>query len=483
MSQKPGNGPKVFISYSWTSAAFQNQVRLWAERLTADGVDILFDQFDLREGQDKYAYMEKMVTDPSVTHVVMFIDKRYSEKANERKAGVGTESQIISKEIYEKVNQSKFIPIVCEVSEIGVPFLPVFVGSRIWIDFSSEESTNKNWERLIRHLFGKPLFEKPQIGNPPAYISEASSVPSNPASGKFSVFRNAFLSNQKGIKNYRRDFLEACIAYVDGLRARTKPDVKSDKEAAEHVVEVFRKLTPARNLLIDWVLLEAESENTEVFETALIEFLEALLELRERPSEVNSWSEWWFAAHQIFVYELALYIVAALLRVGAYKVLNSVLMGSYLSPEQIGNGSNRFTSFSGFYAYSDILNLTLAPEGRKYHAPAAELLSRSAERRDIPFVAIKEADALAYLAAVIRGNRWYPQTHYYWGYGTKAPFFVRATQHKNFVKLAAVLGIESGDKLRERVTQQIARDQEQGGWSAQVNFTDFVNLAALDTIN
>lgn len=56
-------------------------MRLWADRLAADGVEIVLDQYDLKEGHDKYAYMESMVTDSSVSHVLMFIDKRYSEKS------------------------------------------------------------------------------------------------------------------------------------------------------------------------------------------------------------------------------------------------------------------------------------------------------------------------------------------------------------------------------------------------------------------
>ena len=74
-------------------------------------------------------------------------DKTYSQKADARKAGVGTESQIISKEVYEKVDQSKFIPIVCEFDDNGEPFLPTFLKSRIWIDFSTPEASNENWER------------------------------------------------------------------------------------------------------------------------------------------------------------------------------------------------------------------------------------------------------------------------------------------------------------------------------------------------
>ena len=93
--------PKVFISYSWSNQAHQDRVREWAERLLADGVDVVLDLFDLKEGNDKYVFMEQMVTDPQVTHVLVISDRVYSEKADARKAGVGTESQIISKEVYD----------------------------------------------------------------------------------------------------------------------------------------------------------------------------------------------------------------------------------------------------------------------------------------------------------------------------------------------------------------------------------------------
>src|ERR1035441_4474886 len=51
------------------------------------------------------------------------VSHAYAEKADGKKAGVGTESQIISREVYEKVEQSKFIPIACEFSDQGEPCL------------------------------------------------------------------------------------------------------------------------------------------------------------------------------------------------------------------------------------------------------------------------------------------------------------------------------------------------------------------------
>ena len=109
--------PKVFISYSWSSTHHQEMVKYWADRLIQDGVDVILDIYDLNEGDDKYAFMESMITDEEVTHVLVVCDTKYTEKANARAKGVGTESTIISSEVYSKVKQSKFIPILCEFGD------------------------------------------------------------------------------------------------------------------------------------------------------------------------------------------------------------------------------------------------------------------------------------------------------------------------------------------------------------------------------
>ncbi len=105
--------PKVFISYSWSGAEHEQFVIELATALRTHGVDAILDKWRLKPGQDKYVFMESMVTDPSVIKVLVLCDRQYQEKANSRAGGVGTESQIISQELYSKVQQTKFIPVVC----------------------------------------------------------------------------------------------------------------------------------------------------------------------------------------------------------------------------------------------------------------------------------------------------------------------------------------------------------------------------------
>ena len=94
MAKKKNDRPKVFISYSWTDADHESWVIQLATDLEESGVHIILDKWDLREGADKYAFMEKMVTDPTVRKVIIVCERVYAEKADGRMGGVGTETHI-----------------------------------------------------------------------------------------------------------------------------------------------------------------------------------------------------------------------------------------------------------------------------------------------------------------------------------------------------------------------------------------------------
>ena len=166
---------KVFISYSWTTPKHEEWVLNLSERLISDGVDVILDKWNLKEGQDKYEFMESMVNSPEINKVLIILDKKYSEKANSREGGVGTETQIISPKIYENVAQEKFIPIVTERNEKGKAYVPTFLATRVYIDLSSDDQFETNYETLIRNVFERPSFSKPKLGTPPSYLDEPTS--------------------------------------------------------------------------------------------------------------------------------------------------------------------------------------------------------------------------------------------------------------------------------------------------------------------
>ena len=114
-----GNSIKLFISYSWTSQDHETWVLNLAKELVENGVHVIIDKWDLKEGQDSYSFMEKMVSDTEIQKVLIISDKKYADKANGRDGGVGTETQIISAEVYKNRQQEKFVAAVVERDETG----------------------------------------------------------------------------------------------------------------------------------------------------------------------------------------------------------------------------------------------------------------------------------------------------------------------------------------------------------------------------
>ncbi|WON73494.1 SEFIR domain-containing protein [Nitrosospira sp. Is2] len=164
--------PKLFISYSWTSQDHEAWVVQLATDLRESGIDVILDKWDLKEGHDAHVFMERMVSDPEIKKVALICDKVYVQKADGRSGGVGTETQIISPEIYSSQAQDKFVAVVKERDDEGKACLPAYYRSRIYIDFSDAGTAGENFEKLIRWVYEQPLYRKPGLGQKPGFLSE-----------------------------------------------------------------------------------------------------------------------------------------------------------------------------------------------------------------------------------------------------------------------------------------------------------------------
>ena len=474
--------PKVFISYSWSSKTHQQHIKDMAERLAADGVETVIDIYDLKEGDDKNHYMERMVQDETVTHVLVICDKKYSEKADLRKDGVGVESMIISQEIYSSVSQSKFIPLIFEYKESGDPYVPIFLKSRIYIDFSTPEKENDNWERLIRLLYGKPEFTKPPLGKPPIYLEQDTSKPTYEIHAKFQTLKSAVLNQKQNVKECRRQFLEICRSYCVSLQVLTKPT--TDDFAAE-VLQIHKELIPVRDAITDWIILEGDTQN-EDFSKALLQFMEVMLAIRSRSKNINSWNDLWFLSHQIFAYETFLYILAALIKIEAFQQVYILLHSSYLLPDHLVSPGTEFANYSELFVNSDFLQSKLAPENYRLHSPIAELVKLSATREDVSFDDLKQADLVALMISFISpGVYWYPQLLLYSAHYEKYPLFTRAIQHRGFKNIATITGVNDSKLLVQKLTEGDAK-RNTSNWhhfSFNRNFLEQMNVNRLDSID
>jgi len=211
--------PKIFISYSWSSAQREQWVLNFATELRDSSVDVILDKWDLKEGNDANAFMEQMVTDPEIKKVILICDKKYAEKTDSRSGGVGTEAQIISPEIYQKQDQNKFVAVIAEKDENGTPYLPTYYKSRIYIDLSDNEQYTTNFEQILRWIYDKPLYIKPELGTKPPFLDETSAILLG-TSSKFSRAIDAIKNSRPYTKGALEDYFETFTKNLERFRIK-----------------------------------------------------------------------------------------------------------------------------------------------------------------------------------------------------------------------------------------------------------------------
>lgn len=178
--------PTVFISYSHEDADHKRWVLGLAGTLRANGVEVLFDAWDLRPGDDLPKFMERGVTDAD--RVLMICTEAYVAKANDGTGGVGYEAMIVTGQLIRDLGTAKFIPIVRQKG--AKPVLPTSVSTRLWINLSEGADTAAEMDKLLRELHQVPP-EKPPLGASPfsraAEGASQAEAPSAPATARAGV--------------------------------------------------------------------------------------------------------------------------------------------------------------------------------------------------------------------------------------------------------------------------------------------------------
>ena len=318
--------PKAFISYSWSSTAHQDWVLTLATRLREDGVDVSLDKWDLKEGHDALAFMERMVSDPAVTKVIMVSDRAYAEKADGRKGGVGTEAQIISPEIYRKSDQDKFCAVISEVDADGRPYLPIYYRTRIYVDLSNDDAYATNYDQLLRWIFGKPAFPRPSLGRPPSFVTDEDST-ILPVDFKFRRAVDAIKQNSSNSLGALNDYLEALSSNFGALRITAKDE---NLPFDDDVVASIEGFLPYRNEFIEVITHIAQANVSEAYIEAIHRFFERVAPyLTEPPEGVRSWNNRDFDNYRFIVSELYLYTISLLLRYESFRSVGLLLSSKY----------------------------------------------------------------------------------------------------------------------------------------------------------
>ena len=156
----------AFISYCHGDVE-QKWIQKLVKELGKNGIECIVDIYDLKLGQDLNYFMEQL---KKTDKVLILCGKVYKEKADSREGGVGTETQIISNDVYYNVNQIKAIPIIIERDGNGKPYLPHYLESRKYIDFSDNKLFMERIDELVNFIHGFSSVTKPKVKTSPKIL-------------------------------------------------------------------------------------------------------------------------------------------------------------------------------------------------------------------------------------------------------------------------------------------------------------------------
>lgn len=440
--------PKLFISYSWSNSSHEQWVVELATSLCESGVDVILDKWDLKEGHDAYAFMEKMVSDPEIEKVAIICDQVYAEKADGRQGGVGTETQIISKEVYDNQQQDKFVAIVSNKDDSGHPYLPTYYKSRIYIDLSEPDTYAENFEKLLRWIFNKPLYEKPELGKMPAFLSETSAV-SLGTTASFKRAIDAIKNNKSNAPGAIDEFFELFSSNLERFRIE-----KTEEELDELVVRNIEEFLPYRNDAIQVFITIAQYAPTEENIIKLHRFLESLIPYMSRPPEITHYTDWDFDNFKFIVHEIFLYAFSILIKYERFEQANYLLQNQYYVAGNSDYGRNVMVGFHVFREHMRSL------EGRNKRLELrrlslrADLLEERSKSSGIKFRYLMQGDFVLFMRAEIededRYSRWWPETLLYlFRFHSAFEIFARANSRKYFDKVKCLLAVDQKEDLND----------------------------------
>jgi len=157
------NAPKVFISYSHDNQEHMDWVLTLATRLLANGVNIILDQWDLPLGGDLPSFMESGLTDAD--RVLAICTSVYVTKADDGQGGAGYEKMILTAQMLGNLTTDRVIPVVRENEGPGV--VPIFLSSRLYIDFRDDTKYEEKYAELVREIHGMKIKPRPPLGTNP----------------------------------------------------------------------------------------------------------------------------------------------------------------------------------------------------------------------------------------------------------------------------------------------------------------------------
>ncbi len=169
---------EIFISYTQESVEHSEQVLLLSNRLRAEGVDCVLDQYEVSPPEGWPRWMDKKIRDAK--YVISICTQPYYKRVmGEEKDGVGLgirwEGNLIYQHLYNAgAMNTKFIPVVFEEKHKAHIPVPLQGATHYCL------ARDTGYEDLYRRLTDQPKTQKPKLGErrslPPKEVKTSPSL-------------------------------------------------------------------------------------------------------------------------------------------------------------------------------------------------------------------------------------------------------------------------------------------------------------------
>ncbi|UOH16899.1 toll/interleukin-1 receptor domain-containing protein [Acinetobacter sp. NyZ410] len=449
--------PKIFISYSWSSPEHEEWVLELAESLMADGVDIALDKWALREGDDPIIFMESMVNDPTITKIIMIIDGKYTDRANQRHGGVGTESTILSQELYSKRDKNKIVAVIAEPDAPK----PTFYAGRLHVDLSNDERYAEEYEKLVRWAYDKYKYEKPKIlGSAPSFIVAEDDQVALFTNTQYKMAIDALEKGKNNASSLVRQYLDKLHSELPKFSVSVED--KNIEATFIQKLEHFKPHLQEFKMIVNTVC--THSSDSKIFKH-FRSFLENLLNLLILPPNQPGRLTADLELFSFINYQIFLSLVTILIKNEEFDELKEILEELYMLPEDFHDRyilQKKYKNFSIFNPQNyDFIEKNIRP---RFYSPLGELVKDFSDNSIITFEEICEADAFLYIKTLANGmqdnefylKRWWPHVSFYISrHRTQAlKVFVKSERSTYFDDIKKVLNVTNLQFIEDALKNQ-----------------------------
>lgn len=480
--------PKVFISYAWGTEEYQQKVLDFASRLKGDGISVIIDKWSMEVGNDTFSFMEKCVKDASIHFVIILLDPVYAKKADDRSGGVGAETQIISPNVYNDTEQSKFVPIVFERGKNNEICKPVYLNGRLHFDLTTADYKSE-YIKLVRHLYGRKTYIEPPLGRKPSWVDTPKNI--------IPLNLQEIVQLKNNVLNFNNstvvfDAFNKILKSLDTILLDDKAlPSEINANTAKTILSYKASFIPVRDNYLELLDIVALLDNIED------EIVDFLLNIYNKYKSANIYIN--KELLNSLLNELFIYTISKLWKVKAYTKIYNILTRTYF-PNTVDKDTATFKEIfycSEFEMIDLVKNKNDYPnDERKYYSGEAQLwietINEKYSKEDFIF-----ADLLLHNLSLLLTNSywdWFPKTYVYGDrYTPNSQFRLFCLKFKSkyeLKKISTLLGTKEinqikslFDKMQEIKDGPNERYKYSSAFDRADLILDFIKIEDIGTLN